>query len=330
MSKRVVFLLLIIILIIPSNVLALENIYVKRIEIDELHGNAISSYFDYENRDINLELKFKDIGDFVKYKVIIKNDDYVDYYIDESNIDNDSEYVTYSYEMEDNIVKHGEEKIIYLKASYDKEINEEKLDDLGIYVEDNFTNIGVTMNGINVPDTYKSINLIGIFSIVVLVIVGTILIIKDRKKEGLMLFALMLIYPISTNALNEIKLNIKSTVSIIPDEEKLCLINYDNGIFHDAEYLSYDKDLVLDKYLFNEEVENISFVPKKIMECKKLSTDEEENECIENATLDDSYVSCMKDNDDKGICINEYIDRVMSNKVLDSYYGCYYKIKGTN
>jgi len=323
--KKLLLFILFIILIVPKTSLALENIYIKDISIDNVHGGAVSSYYDYQNRDINLELKFKNIGDYVKYKIVLKNDDYVDYYINDTNLKNNSKYVTYSYEIDDNLIKHGEEKIIYLKAIYDKELTEEKTNEIGMYIENDFTNIGVSLNSINVPDTYKSINFIGIFSIVILIIVGTILIIKDRKKEGVMVLLLMLAYPLTTNALNEIKLNINSIVSIVPNEEKICLVNYENGIFHDEEYLSYDSDLKLDKYLFNEDVENISFVPRKIMDCKKLSSDEEESKCIDEAKLDNEYVLCMEKNTDKGICIKEYINRVLSGNVLDSYYGCYYK-----
>jgi hypothetical protein len=321
--KKLLLFLSTILLLLPSIVSALETIYIKDISVEEINGDAAASYFDYNNRDINLELKFKKTGDFIKYKIVLKNDDYIDYYLSDSNLKNDSEFVTYSYEVDDNTIKHGEEKVIYLKAIYDKGISNEKLNDLGMYVENDFTNIGVNINAINVPDTYKSIDLIGIISIVTLIIVGTILIIKDRKKEGLMIFLLMLIYPISTYAINEITLNINSVISINPNEEKICLINYDNGIFHDEEYLSYDSDLKLDRYLFNEEVENISFVPKKIMNCKMLSTDEEEMSCISDAKIDREYVSCMESND-KEYCYKEYIERVLSGPILDSYYGCYY------
>ena len=113
--KRVVFLLTIFILLFPIKALALETVYIKDIEVVETTGSAVSSNQTYNVRDINLELKFKDLNDSVKYKITIKNDDIEDFYLSELVDNTTSEYITYTYDVGDsNVFKRGEEKIIYL------------------------------------------------------------------------------------------------------------------------------------------------------------------------------------------------------------------------
>ena len=330
MIKKIIIYLILLIILLPITTNALETldtVYIKDITVDDISSNASYSNLSYKGRDINLELKFKEIGDYIRFKVTIKNSDMEDYLINDYIDEHTSNYVTYKYEVgNSNYLKHGEEKTIYLTATYTKKIEDTSLNPAGMFIENNNPNFKLYMNSINVPDTYKGINVVGMFAIITLIIIGIILIIKERKKEGTMVFLFILLIPFNANALNEIKLNINADIRIVPDEEKLCFIKEDNRIFTDEEYYSYDEDQKLDSTLFNIDVDKISFIPRKILDCKKNSIDdEEESICIMEARFDNDYNSCMDSEEDKSVCYTNYLDKVLEGNLLDSYYGCYYE-----
>lgn len=315
--KKIVIILTIFVLLFPIKALALETVYIKDIEVVDTTGSAESSSHTYNVRDINLELKFKDKNDSVKYKIIIKNDDMEDFYLSELVDNTTSEYITYTYDVgESNVFKHGEEKTIYLTATYTKEVDSSLLDGSGMYVENNNSKLSVKLQSINVPDTYKSISIVGITSISLLIIIGVALIIKDRRAEGLMVLLGILLVPSVTNALVDIKLNINANVRVIPGEDKICIIKVENRTVLDEEYISYDPTLDMSEYYF---------VPRKIMECRKLPTDEEEDACVMAARFDTDYDACMDSGTDEDVCYEEYMNKVSSGKPLETYYGCYYE-----
>ena len=318
--KKVFFLLTIFILLCPIKALALDTVYIKNVEVVETTGSALSTNNSFNGRDLNLELKFKDLNDSIKFKITIKNDDMEDYFLSELVDTTASEYITYTYDVgESNSFKHGEEKEVYLTATYTKAVDNSALDPSGMFVESSASKLSVKMQTINVPDTYKGISIVGITSIVLLIIIGVALIIKDRRAEGLMvIFGIMFIPCITTNALVDIKININANVRIIPGEDKICVATIEGRTVLDEQYVPYDPDYNTDDYLF---------MPRKIMECSKEPTDEEENACIMNARFDPDYDACMDSGQDENDCYTEYMEKVLSGKPLESYYGCYYMVK---
>ena len=71
-----------------------------------------------EDKNIKLNLSMSDVGDNIKYKLIIKNDSNEDYKLDEKSLNIESGYMNYIFETEDedNIIKANSSKVVYLKA----------------------------------------------------------------------------------------------------------------------------------------------------------------------------------------------------------------------
>ena len=46
-----------------------------------------------------------------------------------------------------------------------------------------------------------------------------------------------------------------------------------------------------------------------------------------NARFDPDYDACMDSGQDENDCYTEYMEKVLSGKPLESYYGCYYMVK---
>ena len=107
----------------PFIVDAKESIEIKSIELDSKSENTIvKSEPTYSGLEMNYDLSFQTTGDYVKYKVIIKNTSDTDYKISEDTSFNESEYITYKYES-DQELKAKEEATVYVNIIYSKEVD---------------------------------------------------------------------------------------------------------------------------------------------------------------------------------------------------------------
>ena len=133
--KYVLFFLFLFPFTINAEVCNKHDIKIEKIELNEIKGNAEEiTESNHENNKINLNTKMNVIGDSITYKVILKNTSNSDYVFDQNQITKD--YINYdiSYEDESNIIKSGEEKIIYLQLNYQNKPQIENLSN-GVYTE---------------------------------------------------------------------------------------------------------------------------------------------------------------------------------------------------
>ncbi len=118
--------LFIILFLFPFVVLAKDtcdsnDIKIQSIELKNSIGNIEEvSDASISNQKINLGLKMNVVGDAAEYKIVLKNNSNEDYYFDEESLDLDMESVNYEVLFDDNtnLIKGGEEKVLYLKVSY--------------------------------------------------------------------------------------------------------------------------------------------------------------------------------------------------------------------
>ena len=99
---RKIFISLIIVLlgIMFLPVYAAENVNIESIELDSKSDTAeIITDASYSGLSIKFDLKFKEVNDYIKYKIVINNPTNEDYELSENN--NNSNYIKYEYSYDD-------------------------------------------------------------------------------------------------------------------------------------------------------------------------------------------------------------------------------------
>ena len=205
--KKILFILL---LLIPFMVSAADNVEVTGIEkVDQSETVIINNEPTFEGIKVSFNFKFTKIGDFVKYKVSIKNNSDKDYEVDIGSVYSEGEYIEYAFSLTENdneVLKAGETKEIYLTIKYNKKVPPEAYVD-GAYVEQNVMSINLsnddaihasvdpaTQRKEDNPDTGTKNILI---FIVILLISGIIMIIAIKKNNAIILPILLLLIPLT-------------------------------------------------------------------------------------------------------------------------------------
>ena len=198
------------------NVFADNKVFIKSIELVEKSENTtINSEPKFNNLVMDFDIAFKAQDDFVKYKVVISNNTDIDYKVSEDTSFNDSPYMTYKYDVE-NELKSNDETIVYVTITYSKTIDSSKLSN-GKYSESNKAIVqlldeeGTLVN----PNTSSSIVMI-LINLCIVLFVSLLLFIKSRNKNtiSLVLILGLSLIPITTYAVETLKLTINITIEI--------------------------------------------------------------------------------------------------------------------
>ena len=239
--KKYFNLLLIIVLFgiffIP-NVFADNKVFIKSIDLVEKSDNTtINSDPKFNNLEMNFDVAFKSKDDYVKYKVVISNNTDIDYKVSEDTSFNESQYMTYKYDVE-NELKSNDETIVYVTITYSKTIDSSKLSN-GKYSESNKAIVqlldeeGTLVN----PNTSSSIVMI-LINLCIVLFVSLLLFIKSRNKNiiSLVLILGLSLIPITTYAVATLKLMINVNVEI----KKGYVVDY---LFEDDDIYLTDEEL---------------------------------------------------------------------------------------
>ena len=152
MKKIVLFLLL---LFTPFFVFAKDtcdssNIKIESITLEDTKGNIEEVKKANSNgQKINLGLRMNVVGDTAEYRIVLKNTSNEDYYFDEKSLNLDTDYVDYtvSYEDDNNLIKSGEEKILFLKVVYKEKMDSSTLEN-GLYQDTQVVKLNLTNNNL--------------------------------------------------------------------------------------------------------------------------------------------------------------------------------------
>ena len=117
---------------------------------------------------MNFDVSFKQKNDFVKYKVVVKNDTNIDYKIANDTSFNKSDHITYTYDVE-NILKPKGEAVVYVTITYSSEVDPSELVD-GMYKEENKAVIQLLNKDGKVENPNTGINYILFISILLTII----------------------------------------------------------------------------------------------------------------------------------------------------------------
>ena len=187
-----------------------NDIKIQSIELENSIGNIEElSNPSISNQKINLGLKMNVLGDAAEYKVVVKNNSDEDYYFDEEALNLDMDSVNYEIIFDDNtnLIKGGEEKVVYLRVSYKDKIDASTLDN-GLY---NGTQV-VKLNVMTLDNPFTG-RFLGILVFISL-FVGFFVFYKDKKETAYLLLLISLIIPFSVSAVCRHSLEVNANLVI--------------------------------------------------------------------------------------------------------------------
>ena len=210
----------------------------KSLEVEDLTKS------DVHGNDVELGLKMFEVGNYIEYQIVIKNNASDDYYIDEDSLKNDANYLDYSIRYEDgsNKIKAGDEKTIFLKVSYNTKIDDSKFENNKFVESDSLKIVATDKKNVLInpltSSTGSSIIFI-IFLIMLLTVLYFIVRIRKNKVLSFLLLCMFSIIPITVYAFCkcEMKLTINFEIENIPtvfnaitDTSNSCIIKYDGDV----------------------------------------------------------------------------------------------------
>lgn len=213
--KKIIIPLLTILFFIPVIVNAetcdTDKVYIDSISVDKNNNVEVIENATASGKNIDLALGVSNVGDNIKYKVVVKNDSNEDYLIDKKSLS--SKYIDYEIESDNNIIKAKSSKTIYLRVKYSNPVPADAY-------ENGFVSDGITMkvnlssNDVKNPNTGLRYLL---FIVLVLSLMITMLIVFRKKKIStvmILIIGLSLIIPMSVYAICKCDISINSTVMI--------------------------------------------------------------------------------------------------------------------
>ena len=229
MKKILSIIALFALLLLPMKIKAAETIEIKSIDIVEQSVEGIEkSAPTYKDLKVYFDLKFVNVNESIKYKVVLKNNDDQEYEVQETTKKSEDNYIEYktTYEGESNIVKVGEEKTIYITVTYVEEVPVEEFVD-GIYNAQN--NIKILLDTKEKNPNTLAYGLVAVAAPLLLISV-IVLIVSKNKMAKLMSIAItgMLIIPLVGIAIEKIEIEIASQITIQPSIKSF-VIEYEDG-----------------------------------------------------------------------------------------------------
>ena len=227
----ILFLILIIPFFVKAETCDNDNIIIESIESTE-KSNGVTELdsANVKNNRINLNLKLLEIGDYATYKLVLTNDSMQDYNIEDSIYSSD-EVISYTLQSEDNnnIIKAGETKIVYLSVRYKNKINKNDYQD-GAYNNNENISFSFLRNDIisepsskNIENPETSSNTIYIEIIICIFSLAIIVYLLTKCKNKYIKFFIiggLVLIPIKAFSLCYCKLNIESKITIPEYKER--------------------------------------------------------------------------------------------------------------
>ncbi len=227
--KKLLFILFSL-LFIPV-VFAKENVSIEKIELVSKDDNVlVNSEPTFSGLEMNYDIAFKKVGDSIKYKVLIKNDTSNDYKISSETSFSKSNYLKYEYEVSD-ILKANSSIEVLVTITYNKEIVDsefvnERYDETNKAVVKLLTLDNEEVN----PKTTSGAMLILLLVIVFVLYMGLVILVNKKSmliKIPILIIGGMLIIPIFSKALEELKITVNVKVEVL----KTYKVTYSYGYY---------------------------------------------------------------------------------------------------
>ena len=236
------FTILLSILLIPC-VMAKNNVSIESMKLVDHSPNAKEKTKPtYEGLDMAFDLSYTYVNDFVKYKVVLKNDSNMNYKISDETKFSDSNHFKYTYEINENTLKAHSSLEMYVVVTYNTEVRIENYPG-GIYNESNNASIVLIADGEETtsvddtekppagnPNTKTSIMLFIIFGISLVALISLIILFKHNAKVGSLMFVMALIsVPLIVKAVEELRVKVNVKVEVV--KRFKVIYEYDTFVF---------------------------------------------------------------------------------------------------
>ena len=345
--KKYILGLFALILMCPIFAKAQTGVTVKSIEkITEETSTSVEELTPpkAEGLTINVDVKFKNVNDKIKYKVIVENKDKEDYQLNTGKEFNASTYIKYTYEFDNgsNILKANTTKTMYVTLTYAKEVPENEFKADGTYEEKNDMAIGVLKEEDNPTTGREEMVVIGVV-LALIVVIGFVMI-KNRQTKYLVitLGALLVLVP-TVNALKEITITMNTKI-VIEKRAEFCV--YRKPVDNEPKGVnvgSQSSELQVDYYKYTPGMKFSDYVVKNnnlpqinsfikggwepIDACYN-ALDEKQNNGEE--ITDEEWDACYA-LEDAAVTLYESNEDLMNSLIKPKTEGCYdYHDKGVN
>ena len=221
--KKYLKYLLALLLFIPF-VVSAQDVGIKNISLVDSKGFVEEvSPAKAEGLNVDLDLKFREVGDEATYLLIIHNGDSEDYVLD-TKLGVSSKYVEYSLDSasDDNIIKAGGDTKVYITAKYNKAVpdylmTENKYSEIMNikinFVGDNNIPEETSKNAVN-PNTGNPIVIIGIGLFITVICAVLLKNYNVRKYTNMILILGLVLIPTTIMALKTVVIDVNSKVEI--------------------------------------------------------------------------------------------------------------------
>ena len=156
--KKILLTIVFLILILPMTVFAqAEGISIKSVTLEGKSETTTQlAEPTYNGLELSFSVKFQNLNDFAKYKVIIENTSDTEYEIETVNQFETSSFMTYQYSFEDSnkVVKAKSDKVMYVDIRYSTEVSSDAFTG-NKYQEDNVLSINVDTEPTTDPEPEK-------------------------------------------------------------------------------------------------------------------------------------------------------------------------------
>lgn len=302
----ILLLLMFIPLVVNAETCDTDKISISSIAIESKSDNVEElSEATVSGKSINLDLSMSNVGDYIEYELVVKNDSNEDYELDKTGLKLNSDYIDYSFETEDdsNIIKAKSTKTIYLKAEYKNEVPDDKF--TSNTYNDNKTmvvNLSSDNPVITNPNT-KTQSYITLIVLLLLLSITTYIVLKKNKKKFMILIiGATIIIPVYVYALCKCEINIDSKIEITKLNNfcfiytgdpwtKIPIPYYDNESMEDYINRSDDvPDLLLEEYTMGI---------LGVMPASCFTFDENNNVTVDWDCFNNNVITYSYDNDDE-------------------------------
>ena len=195
---------------------AADGVSIESVTLDSKSENVeIMSDATFEGLSLKFDVKFDDINDFVKYKLVIKNSTDSAFELAEST--SSSSYITYEYGYEDGtkVLAANSSKTMYISIKYSTAVPITEFNG-GNYTETkSFTiNLEDGTDEITVPGTSDSLYCYLVLLIGTLVLSIALLKVTKNKKYLVLVVASMILIPLDIHAIEKLKIIVESKIEI--------------------------------------------------------------------------------------------------------------------
>ena len=309
--RKILLFIITILIFIPTFVFAEDNsVVIESITmIDKSPTASELSPAKADGTSINIDISFAKVNDYIKYKLVVKNNTDDDYVLDESMFTKKYDNFSYQFETENKTVKAKSTRDVIFNVKY------EVAKDYGVYNETNTFDIGLTGGPLENPPT-------GVYSLLfiipIVLILGVILIknVNSRKAFKAMVILGLIILPTVVYALNKCSIKINSKIFIEncryklktksgtfeegKDTKNLCIVN---EIIDDYDY---------DYYTHGSDDRSVYYEPNSISAINLQNY----GDGVYNSFPDNGYINVYTDE-----ARTHLLKRITKKDIPKHYYG---------